>query len=284
MSAATSLALEKAPRRAFPRLPAKVPLDVIALRSGVPQSLPGRCVDVSEGGLGAMVAGELSVGQAVAVELRLPHVGLPVRAKAVVRYHGGMRCGFEFVGLPTDQREMIRYWAFRLSTEPAQSKRARTEPQPAKQAEGQIPASREVSKIRIRRSAFRLLLGALIIFLGLGGLALWQWQHSWSELENGTSKRGPLRVSSGIMAARILSKPEPVYPDEARSAGIQGMAVLDVIIAADGTVRKIQPLSGDALLVNSATEAVRQWKFEPYRSSKRPVEVETTVAVEFRLN
>jgi TonB family protein len=284
MTAATSLALEKAPRRAFPRLPVKVPLDVIALRSGVPQSLPGRCVDMSEGGLGAMVAGELSVGQAVAVELRLPHVGLPVRAKAVVRYHGGMRCGFEFVGLPTDQREMIRYWAFRLSTEPPQSKRARTEPQPARQPEGQISASHEVSKIRIQRPGIRLLLAALVVFLGLAGVALWQWQHSWSELESGAANRGPLRVSPGVMATRILSKAEPVYPDEARRAGIQGMAVLDVIIAADGTVRKIQPLSGDALLVNSATDAVRQWKFEPYRSGSRPAEVETTIAVEFRLN
>ena len=77
MSAAPSLAFEEAPRRAFPRHPINVPLDLIALRSGVPENLPGRCTDLSEAGVGAVVAGELAAGQQVAVELRLPNVGVP---------------------------------------------------------------------------------------------------------------------------------------------------------------------------------------------------------------
>jgi len=59
--------------------------------------------------------------------------------------------------------------------------------------------------------------------------------------------------------------------------------VLDVVISSDGTVKRLQPVSGDKLLVKSATEAVRSWKFEPYLSSGRAVPVETTIAVEFRL-
>jgi hypothetical protein len=82
MSAATAMALEKAPRRVGFRKPINVPLDLIALRSGVPENLPGRCIDISETGVGAVVAGELSAGQQVAVELRLPNVGVPVRARA----------------------------------------------------------------------------------------------------------------------------------------------------------------------------------------------------------
>src|SRR5215813_5005270 len=104
--AAVAPALEQAQRRDFSRHPLSVPLDVIALRSGVPENLPGRCTDLSEGGVGGMVAGELSAGQQVAVELRLPNVGVPVRARALVRYQGRLRCGFEFVGLPVEQREM----------------------------------------------------------------------------------------------------------------------------------------------------------------------------------
>ena len=76
MSAAPSLALEKTQRRAYPRRPVHVPLDVIALRSGVPENLPGRCTDLSEGGVGAVIAGELVPDQPVAVELRLPNVGI----------------------------------------------------------------------------------------------------------------------------------------------------------------------------------------------------------------
>ena len=76
MSAAPSPAFEETPQRRFPRHPINVPLDLIALRSGVPENLPGRCTDISEGGVGAVVAGELAAGQQVAVELRLPNVGV----------------------------------------------------------------------------------------------------------------------------------------------------------------------------------------------------------------
>jgi len=86
------------------------------------------------------------------------------------------------------------------------------------------------------------------------------------------------------MELRIVSKEEPVYPEEARQARKQGLAVLDVVIAPDGTVERLQPVSGDDLLVKSAAQAVRSWKFEPYQSSGRAVAVETTIAVDFRLN
>jgi len=56
MSAAPALAFEEAPRRVFPRHPITVPLDLIVLRSGVPETLPGRCTDISETGAGAVVA------------------------------------------------------------------------------------------------------------------------------------------------------------------------------------------------------------------------------------
>ena len=86
------------------------------------------------------------------------------------------------------------------------------------------------------------------------------------------------------MEMRIVSKVDPVYPEEARQKGMQGLAVLDAVIAADGTVAKLRPIMGDDQLVKSAVEAVRTWKFEPYQSSGRAVAVETTIAVEFRLN
>jgi TonB family protein len=283
VSAGTSLALEKAPRRGFPRFPVKVPLDVIALRSGVPQNLPGRCTDVSEGGVGAMVAGELAAGQQVAVELRLPNVGLPLRARALVRYQDKVRCGFEFVGLAAEQREMIRYWSYRLTAEAAAAvlEGLREEAAPARAG---TPAAGppKMRKIRIPRRALNLLIPALLVLAALGW---WRWQWSWNELEKESVKQtAPLRVPPEIMAARIVSKSEPVYPEEARRTGTQGLVVLDVLIGADGTVRHLQPASGNAMLAKSAMDAVQQWKFEPYHSSGRALEVETSIAVEFRLN
>src|SRR5580704_13393669 len=111
MSAATAPALEKIQQRNSLRHSINVPVDLIALRFGVPENLPGRCTDISEVGVGAVVAGEMVAGQQVAVELRLPNVGVPMRARALVRYQSRFRCGLEFVGLSAEQRSMIRYWA-----------------------------------------------------------------------------------------------------------------------------------------------------------------------------
>jgi TonB family protein len=292
MSAAASLALDKAKtqRRNSARHPINVPLDVILLRSGVPENLPGRCTDLSEGGVGGMIAGELSVGQHVAVELRIPKVGVPVRARAQVRYQGHLRCGFEFVGLPVEQREMIRYWAYRVRNpefhaNEQEEKHEQAEPAVSEPIAVAVPVKKSASKIKIRVRRFHLLL-AVILFLA--GLGWWQWQRSWKELEIGAQaaagEEAPMRVSPETMEMRIVSKVDPVYPEEARQRGTQGLAVLDAVIAADGTVAKLRPVTGDDQLVKSATEAVRSWKFEPYQSSGRAVAVETTIAVEFRLN
>ena len=118
MSAVPAPVFDETPQRIFPRHRINVPLDLIALRSGVPENLPGRCTDISEAGVGAVVAGELATGQQVAVELRLPNIGVPVRARALVRYQSRFHCGLEFVGLAAEQRETIRYWGFRSAPQP----------------------------------------------------------------------------------------------------------------------------------------------------------------------
>ncbi|MGD1215858.1 MAG: TonB family protein [Terriglobales bacterium] len=287
MSAAPAPAFEETLQRVFPRHPINVPLDLIALRSGVPENLPGRCTDLSETGVGAVVAGELAAGQQVAVELRLPNVGVPVRARALVRYQSRLRCGLEFVGLSVEQREMIRYWVYRSALPPVDFKDFKKE-EKSVAAKTEAPvvvgelAAKPRRRVRIGRRGFYALIACM---LALGGLGWWQWQRSWNELE----KRGPvgesgLRVSPETMEKRIVTKAEPVYPEAARRAGTEGLVVLDAVIAPDGSVKRLRPVSGPDLLVQSATEAVQSWKFEPYLSSGKAVEVETTIAVEFRLN
>ncbi len=296
MSAAPSLALESTPQRGFPRHPIAVPLDLIVLRSGVPETLPGRCTDITETGLGAVIAGELAAGQQVAVELRLPNVGVPVRARAIVRYQSRYRCGIEFVGLSAQQREMIRYWIYRCESDPLAPKvKATIEDRNAtldfapsvplsvgSPETNVVPARQGRRRIRVGRGGLLLLiLGALLLL----ALLVWQWQRSWNELETRTqSGDARLQISSETMAKRILTKVDPVYPDAARAASTEGLVVLDAMIAPDGSVERLLPLSGPDLLVQSATEAVRSWKFEPYLSSGKAVGVETTIAVDFRLN
>ena len=291
MSAARAPVLEETRERVFPRHPINVTLDLIALRSGVPDNLPGRCTDISEAGVGAVVAGDLAAGLQVAVELRLPNVGVPVRARALVRYQSRLRCGFEFVGLSVEQQEMIRYWIYRSASEPVEfrhftrdfKKEKIDKPAPAVAAVAiaQLPAKLG-HRIRIGQGGFYALFACI---LALAGLGWWQWQRSWNELEaRATVAESGLRVSPETMEKRIVTKVEPVYPEAARKAGVQGLVVMDAVIAPDGTVKRLRPVSGPDLLAQSATAAVQSWKFEPYLSSGKPVEVETTIAIEFQLN
>ena len=91
-------------RRRVPRFQVQAPLDVTVLRSGIPDTVPGRSVNVCERGIAAMLAGELVAGEVVGVEVRLPLVADPLRARAMVRYQDKLRCGLEFLGLTAEQR------------------------------------------------------------------------------------------------------------------------------------------------------------------------------------
>jgi TonB family protein len=288
MSAAPGRALEATPQRRFSRHTINVPLDLIALRSGIPETLPGRCTDISESGLGAVIAGELVIGQQVALELRLPNVGVPVRARSLVRYQAGLRCGLEFSNLSVEHQEMIRYWAYHSYPSPSAPSRAVLEEQTVAKPEDKSPAiSAEVAptpirKIRIGRRGFYALLICVFVLAALGW---WRWQRSWNELETRVhASNSIVRVPFETMSERIVTKVDPVYPEEARRAGTSGRVVLDATIGPDGSVKNLRPVSGSGPLVQSATQAVQSWKFEPYLFDGKAVEVETAIAVEFQLN
>lgn len=75
----------------------------------------------------------------------------------------------------------------------------------------------------------------------------------------------------------------PLYPAAAKQQGIQGAVVLKGVIGADGTVRELSVIEGRPLLAPAAIEAVKRWKYKPYHVKGKPVEVETTIIVNFKL-
>ncbi len=294
MSAALSPAFDTVSERVFLRRPINVPLDLIALRSGVPENLPGRCTDLSEAGVGAVIAGELAAGLQVAVELRLPNVGVPVRARAVVRYQSRLRCGLEFVSLSVEQREMIRYWVYRADSQAAlpigvdfkmpDLKKMNVAPVDVSELATVVAESkvRRQRRVKIGRGGLALLFGCV---LGLAALGWWQWQKSWNELETRSLATSVgLRVSPETMEKRVVTKVDPVYPEAARVEKTEGLVVLDALIGSDGSVKRLRTVSGPDLLVQAAKEAVRSWKYEPYLANGNAVEVETAISVDFRLN
>ncbi|MBI3404283.1 MAG: energy transducer TonB [Acidobacteria bacterium] len=92
-----------------------------------------------------------------------------------------------------------------------------------------------------------------------------------------------IRVGGNVQQAMLVSQPKPIYPPLAKQARIQGTVMLQAIIAKDGSVQQVEMLSGHPLLVQSAMDAVRQWRYKPTLLNSEPVEVVTTVQVVFTL-
>jgi protein TonB len=97
---------------------------------------------------------------------------------------------------------------------------------------------------------------------------------------------GPIRfvVGGKITEPVKLSGPNPLYPEAARRARIQGVVVLECIIGKTGSVRDVKVLRGLPLgLTESATDAVRKWRFEASTLNGKPVEVLYILTVRFNL-
>lgn len=97
-------------------------------------------------------------------------------------------------------------------------------------------------------------------------------------------QNGPARVSGKILAGQIIQKVQPVYPQSAKDAKIQGEVILHAIIDEEGKVAQLAIVSSpDDALSKSALDAVRQWTYKPYLLNGKPTAVDTTINVNFSL-
>jgi protein TonB len=285
MSAAAQSAAGAGARwRRFPRYALAIPVDFIVLRSGIPSFFPGRSVDVGGGGMCAIIAGEVRPGDSVAVEFQFPDAGGPIRAQAAVRHQARLRCGIEFLGLSVEQQAMVRSWERRMAEEQPQTQLSPDIALP-EATTSQPPVD---TPPRPRRMPRRLAWGMLMLFVVIGALGWWQWYRAWKELESHLPGKAAVAeppetaVPTEIMERLITHRVDPVYPEDARRANVQGTVVLDAVIGRDGTVLRLRPVSGPDALTPAAIDAVKWWRFQPYRVNGKPTEVKTTLAVEFR--
>jgi len=91
-------------------------------------------------------------------------------------------------------------------------------------------------------------------------------------------------VSTGVMMGYLIFKAVPTYPAIARAVHLGGRVVLQATISKNGAIENLHVLSGPAMLQQAAIDAVQQWRYRPYLLNGDPVEVETTVNVDFTLN
>jgi TonB family protein len=301
-------------RRRVERFDLQAPLDVTVLRSGIPDIVPGRTVDVSEGGIAAMLAGELTPGETVGLQMQLPAMADPLRTRAKVKYQQKLRCGLEFLWLSAEERQAIResvksgQSGIAVSVGPLRSKAEKQKPekeqtgkeksavhldgeeesgQGASQAFSQGPPEKRSENTPRRKTIFVVFfMLALVVVAAVGW---WRWNRGWEELESGlkpasaaSAERPQVQVAAEVMEKLLVHRVEPVYPAEARRANLQGVIALDIVVARDGSVADMRALNGPDVLARAAMDALRWWRFEPYRVNGEPAAVETTVAVEFK--
>jgi TonB family protein len=101
---------------------------------------------------------------------------------------------------------------------------------------------------------------------------------------NGIAEGQPVRVGGAIRGPRKIRHVNPVYPDIARQARVQGVVILEATISPAGEVTAVRVLRGIPLLDESALEAVRGWVYEPTLLNGVPVPVIMTITVNFRLS
>jgi len=279
-------------RRRVPRFLVQAQVDLTVLRSGVPDTVPGRSVNVCERGVAAIIAGELVTGESVGVELHLRPLAEPLRTRALVRYQDKLRCGLEFVALSAEQRASIRDWAREaraIAEDPSVSVTAnpleQRENEPRKSSDARISAKPPSRAKRKRRGWW--LVGLFLLLSA--AICWWRWNRGWEALEFGlrsaqadTVEKPRAQVAAEVMEKLLVHRVEPVYPAEARKQGLEGTIAVDIVVGRDGAVLRMHALNGPDVLARAAMDALRWWKFEPYRINGEPAVVETTVAVEFK--
>ncbi len=81
----------------------------------------------------------------------------------------------------------------------------------------------------------------------------------------------------------VIRKVDPVYPELARKAGIEGMVVVKVLISTKGDVEKVEVIKSHPMLDEAAIAAAKQFKFKPGKQRDRFVKVWMTIPFTFRL-
>ena len=95
---------------------------------------------------------------------------------------------------------------------------------------------------------------------------------------------GVYRLGHGVTAPKPIYTPQPEYTDEARREKINGSVVLTMVVTADGRVRDVKIFKGlDRGLDKQAIAAVHTWRFEPGTRNGKPVAVQLSTEVTFRL-
>jgi protein TonB len=123
--------------------------------------------------------------------------------------------------------------------------------------------------------------------MGGASMAALNGNNSMSNVFAGGAKvSGPkaITLSAGVAAGMLIRQTQPVYPNIAKSARVQGTVVMNAVISRTGKVTNVQVVSGPLMLRQAAVDAVKTWQYKPYMLNNEPTDINTSVNVVFTLS
>jgi protein TonB len=94
----------------------------------------------------------------------------------------------------------------------------------------------------------------------------------------------PVRVSSTVLQGKVIERRVPIYPELVRRIRLQGDVAVEVIISPEGRVESVRAVSGHPMLIPTALDAARAWRFGPTLLNGVPVRVTGVITFVFKLN
>lgn len=91
----------------------------------------------------------------------------------------------------------------------------------------------------------------------------------------------PTRVPPSEATTHLIQRVDPTIPPLAKAARVGGTVKLEVTISESGGVATVKIISGHPMLVNSAVDAAKKWKYKPFENDGKPVQVITEVELDF---
>jgi TonB family protein len=95
---------------------------------------------------------------------------------------------------------------------------------------------------------------------------------------------GTIRVSNTVMSGLVSHRALPEYPEGALTNEVQGDVILKIVVDQNGRTVLSEAVKGDPLLVAASVDALRSFRFRPYRLNGRPTSVESQLGFHFGLN
>jgi len=155
-------------------------------------------------------------------------------------------------------------------------------PDPAQYTVERFPGREVYLTLRVVRASSRAEVGREAVRIVLEGEPTSRTPPATSP-DQSAREQAPVRLSDKVPAPKKLKHVDPVYPEAALKARIQGTVVVEALIGEDGTVKHAEVIRSVPLLDPAALEAVRQWVFEPVRISGVPTPLIMTLTVTFSL-